>query len=57
MKTNSNLDQKIEEFPEDLAYLAKLLLREVELGRRSNAQIEELMRQEIRELVLEDIEE
>lgn len=57
MKTNSHLDKKIEEFPEDLSYLAKLLLKEIELGRRSNSQIEELMRQEIRELVLEDIGE
>lgn len=57
MKSNNNLNKKIEEFPEDLAYLAKLLLKEIELERRSNPQIEELMRQEIRELVLEDIGE
>jgi hypothetical protein len=54
MKINEDLHAKIKEFPEDLSYLAKLLLSELESGRRSNSQIEELIREEIREIVLED---
>jgi hypothetical protein len=57
MKINQNLNSKIEEFPGDLAYLGKLLLSEIESGKKSNAQIEEMIRREIRELVLEEIGE
>ncbi|MEH6917369.1 hypothetical protein V7Y60_25150 [Priestia megaterium] len=56
MKINKDLDVKIQEFPEDLSYLARLLLNEIELGKRSNSQIEDIIREEIRELVLEEID-
>lgn len=57
MRINKDLDEKIKEFPGELSYIAKLLLKEIETGRRSNSQIEELIRQEIKELVLEENEE
>jgi hypothetical protein len=57
MKLNKDLNTKIEEFPKNLAYLAKLLLSEIESGKKSNTQIEEMIRLEIRELVLEGIGE
>ncbi|MDA2035852.1 MULTISPECIES: hypothetical protein [Bacillus] len=54
MKINQDLNGKIEQFPHDLAYLAKLLMKELETGTKSNTQIESLIRDEIREIVLED---
>lgn len=57
MKMNKDLDAKIGQFPEDLSYLARILLREIESGKRSHSQIEELIRQEIREMVLEEMGE
>jgi hypothetical protein len=54
MKMNKDLNDKIEKFPNNLSYLAKILLKELETGKRSNSQIEELIRQEIREIVLEE---
>lgn len=57
MKIHKDLDAKIKEFSPDLADLAQLLLSEIESGKKSNSQIEEMIRQEIRELVLEEIEE
>jgi hypothetical protein len=56
MKINQDLNKKIEEFPRDLSYLAKLLMRELESGTKSNTQIETLIRDEIREIVLEEEE-
>jgi hypothetical protein len=56
MKINLDLNRKIEEFPRDLSYLAKLLMSELESGTKSNTQIEALIRDEIREIVLEDEE-
>jgi hypothetical protein len=56
MKINKDLNRKIEEFPRDLSYLAKLLMSELESGTKSNTQIEALIRDEIREIVLEDEE-
>ena len=54
MKINRDLKKKIEEFPPDLAYLARLLMKELETGTKSNSQIENLIRDEIREIVLEE---
>ncbi|MFS0862046.1 hypothetical protein [Fredinandcohnia sp. 179-A 10B2 NHS] len=54
MKINKDLNKKIEEFPRDLSYLAKILMSELESGTKSNSQIEALIRDEIREIVLED---
>ncbi|WP_174733241.1 hypothetical protein [Mesobacillus harenae] len=54
MKINKDLDKKISDFPGELSYIAKLLLQELEAGRKSNASIEEMIREEIRELVLEE---
>lgn len=54
MKINRDLNKKIEEFPRDLSYLAKILMSELEFGTKSNSQIESLIRDEIREIVLED---
>jgi hypothetical protein len=53
MKINRDLHSKINEFPRELSDLASLLLKELETGKKSNTQIEELIREEIRELVLE----
>ncbi|WP_176555732.1 hypothetical protein [Virgibacillus ndiopensis] len=55
MKTTKELDQKINEFPEHLSRLAKLLIKDIEGGNLSNTQIEDRIRQEIREIVLEDL--
>jgi hypothetical protein len=57
MKMNKDLDEKIGQFPEDLTYLARILLGEIESGKKSHTQIEELIRQEIREMVLEEMGE
>jgi hypothetical protein len=54
MNTNKDLERKINDFPEDLNDLAKLLLSELESGRKSSSAIQELIREEIRELVLEE---
>ncbi|HLS08504.1 hypothetical protein [Lentibacillus sp.] len=52
MKTTKELDQKINEFPEHLSQLAKFLMKDIEGGNLSNSQIEDRIRQEIRETVL-----
>ncbi|MEH7333949.1 hypothetical protein V7161_14990 [Neobacillus drentensis] len=57
MKINKDLDAKIQQFPQDLVYLAKILLSEIESGKKSHSQIEEMIRQEIREIVLEEMGE
>jgi hypothetical protein len=54
MNINKDLDRKISQFPGELADIAKLLLKELEAGRKSNSKIEEMIRDEIRELVLEE---
>ncbi|SET57385.1 hypothetical protein SAMN05216389_11545 [Oceanobacillus limi] len=55
MKTTKELDQRINEFPDHLSKLAKLLMKDIENGNLSNTQIEDRIRQEIKELVLEDM--
>lgn len=57
MKINKDLNEKIQQFPEDLSYLARILLTEIESGKKSHSQIEELIRREIREIVLEEMGE
>lgn len=54
MNIHKDLEKKINEFPGELSYIARLLLKELEAGKRSNAAIEEMIREEIRELVLEE---
>ncbi|MGD7054226.1 hypothetical protein [Sutcliffiella horikoshii] len=54
MRINKDLDVKIKGFSGDLSYLAELLLKEVEAGKKSNTQIEAMLREEIREIVMED---
>ncbi|MBT2682245.1 hypothetical protein J7E42_01305 [Bacillus sp. ISL-37] len=54
MNINKDLDKKIKEFPGELSAIARILLQELEAGRRSTSKIEELIREEIRELVLEE---
>ncbi|MEW4305797.1 hypothetical protein Q0N12_10360 [Rossellomorea marisflavi] len=56
MKINEDLQKKFEEFPEELSYLAKLIMGELESGVKSNTQIESLIRDEIREIVMEEEE-
>ncbi|MGX6443563.1 hypothetical protein ACWM35_10125 [Neobacillus sp. K501] len=57
MKINKDLNEKIQQFPKDLSYLARILLAEIESGKKSHSQIEELIRREIREIVLEEMGE
>ncbi|UOE53594.1 hypothetical protein [Cytobacillus oceanisediminis] len=54
MNINKDIEKKIKLFPGELSDVARILLQELEAGRRSNASIEELIRDEIRELVLEE---
>ncbi|MFV8829547.1 hypothetical protein [Alkalihalobacterium sp. APHAB7] len=54
MSINKDLEKKINQFPGELSDIAKLLLRDLEAGRKSHASIEEMIREEIRELVLEE---
>ena len=56
MKINQDLFRKIEQFPSDLSYLGKLLMNELESGTKSHSQIETIIREEIREIVLEEEE-
>lgn len=56
MNLNDDLQKKMNEFPGELAGLAKYLLSEIESGKRSVTQIEENLREEIRELVIEELE-
>lgn len=56
MNINKDIEKKILKFPGELSAIARILLQELEAGRRSNASIEELIREEIRELVLEEEE-
>jgi hypothetical protein len=54
LNIHKELEKKISKFPGELSYIAKLLLKELESGKKSNASIEEMIREEIRELVLEE---
>lgn len=56
MIMNDDLQKKLDEFPGELAGLAKYLLKELEAGKRSTTQIEENLREEIREIVIEELE-
>ena len=51
MNMNDDLKNKIQEFPDELRYLANFLLKEIDSAKRSNSQIEALLRDEIREIV------
>lgn len=53
---NDELNKKINEFPGELAGLAKYLLKELDAGKRSESQIEVSIRDEIREIVIEEQE-
>ncbi|WP_461205029.1 hypothetical protein [Clostridium sp. DL1XJH146] len=54
MDLNINLRAKIEGFPDDLKEIASLLLDELEKGNKKESQIIEMIKEEIRELVLEE---
>ena len=56
MNMNDELNKKISEFPGELAGLAKYLLKELDAGKRSESQIEASIRDEIREIVIEEQE-
>lgn len=56
MSLNDELKRKIEDLPRDYAYLANLLLNELEKGTKANTQIEQLIKDEIRDMVLEEME-
>ena len=52
MKTNKELEKKINEFPENLSKLATFLMKDIDRGNLSNSQIEDRIKQEIKESVL-----
>lgn len=56
MKSIKEIDEKIGEFPDDLAYLAKKLMSDLDKGVYSKSEIEDRLRQVIKELVLEDMD-
>ncbi|MFC5465961.1 hypothetical protein [Lederbergia graminis] len=56
MKTNKELVQKINEFPENLSKLAHYLMKDIDRGDLSNSQVEDRIKQEIKEIVLEEME-
>lgn len=55
MKTTTELQNKINAFPEKQRELAMFLLTDLQHNALSKNQIEDRLKQEIRELVLEDM--
>lgn len=53
---NQDLHQKIKKLPHDYAYLANLLLTEISKGNKAQTQIMEELKQEIKDIVLEELE-
>lgn len=51
---SNELNQRIRELPENLQYLAEFLLKDIEKETYSNVQIQDRLRREIREIVLEE---
>ena len=54
MSINVNLSEKLKELPSDIRFIAMEILKELERGKRSNTQIEEMILEEIRELLVEE---
>lgn len=54
MSLNENLKTKINELPGDLRDIALEILKELEKGKKSVSQIEDLILYEIRELICEE---
>lgn len=52
MELNNNLVVKIKEMPDEYANVALKLLEELEKGRKSRSQIEEMLLQEVREIMV-----
>ena len=53
---NEDLHQKIKKLPQDYAYLANYLLAQVSKGNKTQTQIIEDLKQEIKQLILEELE-
>lgn len=54
MDLNIDLKEKLKELPKDIRDISILILRELESGRKSNSQIEDIIMEEIRELLVEE---
>ena len=54
MDLNKNLLEKVKELPRDIGDIALIMLRELEKGKKSQSQIEEIILDEIRELLAEE---
>lgn len=54
MSINVNLSEKLKELPDDIGYIARVVLNDLEKGKKSNLQIEEIILEEIRELLAEE---
>lgn len=54
MKININIEKRVTEFPDDLREIALMLMKELESGNKSKTKIAELIKDEVRELVLEE---
>lgn len=51
---SNELNQRLSELPENLENLAKFLLNDIEKDTFSNTQLQDRLRKEIREIVLEE---
>ena len=51
MEINNNLKEKIESIPQGIQEIAMQILHEIERGKKSNKQVEEMIIHEIRELI------
>lgn len=54
MDININLSEKLRELPSDIRFIAVEILKELERGKKSQSQIEDMILAEIRELIVED---
>lgn len=54
MNINSNLVGEIKKLPRDIGDVSMIILKELDKGKKSQTQIEELILEEIRELLVED---
>lgn len=55
MAINKNLYKKLENYDEDISYLGKILLEELEKEKKSRTKIEEIILEEIKEIVWEEV--
>lgn len=54
MNINEHLLKKVQLFPKEYNYLAKLLLQEIEKGKKSESQIQQMLLDEIAEILEEE---